>query len=536
MSPSSPGRQETRRTPRTRRSDDGADASGSPTCCWRWRAASIRTWRRCFPAGSKEIRGWRRCAAFCWSTIAPRSPRCSRSSTTRSSSPRPSAPCWPAPSRWPRPATSSSRRFLRRPWSARRRRRSARTRARWSVSSTRSSGPAIRKSIAETLDGTLQRLNQAFKHSFSWRGLKWRLEAYRSGASFADVVLKHTVVFRVEHLFLIHRKTGLLLEHVAAPEAAAQDPQMVSGMLTAIQDFVRDSFDAGQERRRAASTACGSATCCCGARKDRSRFSPPSSGATRPRRCTRSCARRSPAFTRNCAARSRRFDGDSAALGDLAMRLRGLPAATGTAAAREAALALAVGAAARAPDCRRRPGWFCVQVEEHRVDAYVQRLRDQPGVVVTGAERRDWEVARLGLARSAGRRIRPTCWPRSNLDPTRIVGHWEPLSGAEPGDRAQAPGSESQSSARGVAVAGRRAPSARAGSAPQHWVDKARALIAALPAGSPPVDLTRSQGRSGSDVRPPARRHPGARHHLRLECAEARAWPGCRARCASPAS
>ena len=108
-------------------------------------------------------------------------------------------------------------------------------------------GPAIRKSIAENLDGTLQRLNQAFKHSFSWQGLKWRLEALRTGSSFADVVLKHTVEFRVEHIFLIHRKTGLLLEHVAAPEAAAQDPQLVSGMLTAIQDFVRDSFEGAQK-------------------------------------------------------------------------------------------------------------------------------------------------------------------------------------------------------------------------------------------------------------------------------------------------
>ena len=65
-------------------------------------------------------------------------------------------------------------------------------------------GPAIRKSIAESLDGTLQRLNQSFKHSFSLQGLKWRLEALRSGSSFADVVLKHTVQFRVEHVFLIH--------------------------------------------------------------------------------------------------------------------------------------------------------------------------------------------------------------------------------------------------------------------------------------------------------------------------------------------
>ena len=105
-------------------------------------------------------------------------------------------------------------------------------------------GPAIRKSIAETLESTVSSLNQALKHSLSWQGLKWRLEAYRSGSSFAETVLKHTLVYRVEHVFLIHKRTGLLLEHVTADDLAARDPQLVSGMLTAIQDFVRDSFSA----------------------------------------------------------------------------------------------------------------------------------------------------------------------------------------------------------------------------------------------------------------------------------------------------
>src|SRR5215468_9334471 len=104
-------------------------------------------------------------------------------------------------------------------------------------------GPAIRKAIAESMNDTLQGMNQALRYAFSLRGLRWRLEAMRSGSTFADVVLKHTLVFRVEHVFLIHRKSGLLLEHVAAADATARDPQLVSGMLTAIQDFVRDSFD-----------------------------------------------------------------------------------------------------------------------------------------------------------------------------------------------------------------------------------------------------------------------------------------------------
>jgi OOP family OmpA-OmpF porin len=56
------------------------------------------------------------------------------------------------------------------------------------------------------------------------------------------VVLLHTLVFQVEQIFLIHRETGIVLQHVESKEAVVQDPDLVSGMLTAIQDFVKDSF------------------------------------------------------------------------------------------------------------------------------------------------------------------------------------------------------------------------------------------------------------------------------------------------------
>ena len=103
-------------------------------------------------------------------------------------------------------------------------------------------GPAIRKSISEALKGLVQSLNQALEHSVSWKGLKWRFESLRTGRSFAEIVLSKTLVYRVEQVFLIHRESGLLLMHVVAPEVEAEDADMVSGMLTAIQDFVRDSF------------------------------------------------------------------------------------------------------------------------------------------------------------------------------------------------------------------------------------------------------------------------------------------------------
>ena len=110
-------------------------------------------------------------------------------------------------------------------------------------------GPAIRKAIATTLQSMLQSFNQILENSMSLRGLKWRLEALRTHKSFAEVVLLHTLIYQVEQVFLIHRETGLLLQNVAVKTVVAQDPDMVSGMLSAIQDFVHDSFGAKDDAK-----------------------------------------------------------------------------------------------------------------------------------------------------------------------------------------------------------------------------------------------------------------------------------------------
>ena len=103
-------------------------------------------------------------------------------------------------------------------------------------------GPATRKAIASALDEMLQSFNYALEHSLSPLSMKWRIEAKQTGKSFAEVVLLRTLVYRVEQVFLIDKQSGLMLQHVVAPKIEAQDPSLVSAMLTAIQDFVKDSF------------------------------------------------------------------------------------------------------------------------------------------------------------------------------------------------------------------------------------------------------------------------------------------------------
>ena len=106
-------------------------------------------------------------------------------------------------------------------------------------------GPAIRKAIALAFSNLTQTINQTLQHSFTLRGLKWRMEAMASGKSFAEVVLYHSLLYRVEQVFLIHSQTGIVLNHVTADYIQnAQDADLVSGTLTAIQDFIKDSFGA----------------------------------------------------------------------------------------------------------------------------------------------------------------------------------------------------------------------------------------------------------------------------------------------------
>jgi len=103
-------------------------------------------------------------------------------------------------------------------------------------------GPAIRRAVADALKSLVQRINAAMEHSFSVKGLRWRLEAARSGVPFAQVILSHTMRFAVQEAFLIARDTGLVLAHAHRDENLVLDEDAVAAMLSAIQSFIQDSL------------------------------------------------------------------------------------------------------------------------------------------------------------------------------------------------------------------------------------------------------------------------------------------------------
>ncbi|MDR0621146.1 MAG: OmpA family protein, partial [Deltaproteobacteria bacterium] len=107
-------------------------------------------------------------------------------------------------------------------------------------------GPAIRRSIAETFTSMLQNFNSTLEMSLSLKGLKWRLEALRVRKPFSEIVMLHTLLYHVEEIYLIHASSGIVLDHLVYEGGESRDSDLVAGMFTAIQDFVKDSFSVGQ--------------------------------------------------------------------------------------------------------------------------------------------------------------------------------------------------------------------------------------------------------------------------------------------------
>tara|TARA_R110002072_G_scaffold4174_9_gene29636 strand:- start:23127 stop:24806 length:1680 start_codon:yes stop_codon:yes gene_type:complete len=107
-------------------------------------------------------------------------------------------------------------------------------------------GPAIRNSVWMMLQGFVQSIETIVDQQLSWRSVRWRIEGWRTGRSFAEVAFVHTLLFRVEHVFLLHRSNGLQLQHCTRPGAIAREPDLITAMLTAIQDFLRDAFQASE--------------------------------------------------------------------------------------------------------------------------------------------------------------------------------------------------------------------------------------------------------------------------------------------------
>lgn len=103
-------------------------------------------------------------------------------------------------------------------------------------------GSLVKKSVTAFITELLEKTNTLIENSLTIKGLTWRFRAWQSGVTFSQYAATQTFAYRVEQVFLIHRETGILLNSVSLGLDIEADADLVSSMLTAINDFVSDSF------------------------------------------------------------------------------------------------------------------------------------------------------------------------------------------------------------------------------------------------------------------------------------------------------
>lgn len=120
-------------------------------------------------------------------------------------------------------------------------------------------GPSIRMAVVDYFERMMLAFNRAIENSFSLRGLVWRWEAIRSGRPFSEIVLLHSLLFRVEDIFVIHKNTGILLVHSTSLEKSKKTGDRVAAMLTAIHDFASETFSLNKVEQKLSSIRVGEA-------------------------------------------------------------------------------------------------------------------------------------------------------------------------------------------------------------------------------------------------------------------------------------
>jgi len=103
--------------------------------------------------------------------------------------------------------------------------------------------PVVGKALRGAASAALQRRLRTLRRASSAPGLRWLVEAWREGESFAEIADRHTLVYRIEHLCLVHRASGQLLLQVSAPHVPEAPYEQMAHLLTGVQQMLRGSDD-----------------------------------------------------------------------------------------------------------------------------------------------------------------------------------------------------------------------------------------------------------------------------------------------------
>lgn len=104
--------------------------------------------------------------------------------------------------------------------------------------------PVIGNTIAKYFAEAIRNINEKVEQTFSVEGIHRKFRARMKGVSEAELILKESVPFEIQSIFLIHNLSGLVMVDLQRSDLDSQaepiDSDMLAGMLTAIRSFASE--------------------------------------------------------------------------------------------------------------------------------------------------------------------------------------------------------------------------------------------------------------------------------------------------------
>jgi outer membrane protein OmpA-like peptidoglycan-associated protein len=100
--------------------------------------------------------------------------------------------------------------------------------------------PVIGNTISKYMGETIQAINAQIENTLSVEGIKRKIKAKLQGVSEAELIVKESISFTPQAIFLIHKASGLVICDIQPSDSEHLESDMIAGMLTAIRSFAND--------------------------------------------------------------------------------------------------------------------------------------------------------------------------------------------------------------------------------------------------------------------------------------------------------
>ncbi len=107
--------------------------------------------------------------------------------------------------------------------------------------------PVIGSTIAKYMAEVVESINERVDNALSPKGIQRKIQAKIQGVSEAELILQESLAYRVQAVFLIQNKSGLVIAELQPQQESRLESDLLAGMLTAIRSFANDCIVSNSE-------------------------------------------------------------------------------------------------------------------------------------------------------------------------------------------------------------------------------------------------------------------------------------------------